>query len=375
MMKLSTSFSCFILLLLVVSCSKLQKVADIVVQPTARERYQREFKDNDSLLKYWNTILSTAKHNKLSIAMPFTMSGTFESNKFQALGYELNLERGEALMVDILQVVDSSRLFIDVYQFENDSLLAKEPIASSEWQKSRLQFEPKTSGRYKIIIQPELNAETSYNLIMYTQPTLGFPVVGKQNSAIQSFWGMSRDGGSRSHEGVDIFAARGTPVVAIGDGFVSSAGERGLGGKQVWLRSGLFGISMYYAHLDSIAVKSGRRVKVGDTLGFVGNTGNAKTTNPHLHFGIYTGSGAINPLPFIKMTEVPSITAEIYKSVGVTTQGQNQLRSGPDVSYEKLATINSKDTIRIVGKSQQWFQVKIKDTLEGFMHQSLISLQ
>lgn len=371
-MKLMSSIAFIILLLCFASCSKLQKVTDIVVQPTARERYQREFKNADSLLNGWNNVMIDAKRNKLAIPTPFTMSGKFESYAPQALGYELRLERGEALTVDVLQVEDSSRVFIDLFHYENDSLLAKEPLQSNEWQKSSLQFEPKFSGRYKIIIQPELTAKTDFNLIIYKQPTLGFPVLGKENSAIQSLWGASRGGGSRSHEGVDIFATRGTPVVAVTNGFVSSARDSGLGGKQVWQRSGVYGLSLYYAHLDSIAVRSGARVQAGDTLGFVGNTGNAKTTPPHLHFGIYTGSGAINPLPFIKKSNTPTITTEVYDTVGITKAQQNQLRSGPNVSYEKLATIKIKDSLKIVGKSEQWFQVTYKDTLEGFMHQSLI---
>lgn len=374
-MKLIRNASILATIFLICSCSKLQKISDSVLQPTARERYQRDFKDADSLFKNWKNAVNIAKQNKLTIGLPFTITGTFHENTSQALGYEINLERGEVLTIDMLQEVDSSQIFIDIFNFENDSLSAQKPIVSNEWQKNKLQFDPKTSGRYKIVIQPELKAKTSYNLKIYTQPTLKFPVVGKQNSSIQSFWGASRSGGSRSHEGVDIFAARGTPVVAISNGIVSSAGERGLGGKQVWLKSSLFGISIYYAHLDSIAVKSGKQVKVGDTLGFVGNTGNARTTTPHLHLGIYTNAGAINPLPFIKMKDIPSINSEIYESQGVTTKRQNQLRSGPNVSYEKLATLGSKETVQIIGKSQQWFQVKVQDTLEGFMHESLISVK
>lgn len=375
MMKLKALIPFSLLLLFSVSCSKLQKVTDIVVQPTARERYERAHKDNDSLLGAWKASLTMARQNHLKIALPFTMSGVFQTKSPEVLAYELYLHRGELLNVDVLQVVDSSQVFIDVYKFQNDSILAEKPLKSSEWKESKLQFEPKISGRYKITIQPELNAASAYNLIMYTQPTLRFPVSGKGNAAIQSFWGASRAGGSRSHEGVDIFAPRGTAVVAIADGYVSSAGERGLGGKQVWLRTGLLGISLYHAHLDSIAVSSGRRVKVGDTLGFVGNTGNAKTTNPHLHFGIYTRNGAIDPLPFIKMNDVPSMDAKVYETFGITKARQNQLRSGPNVSYGKLATLPSKDTLQILGKSQQWFQVKFKDSLEGFMHQSLIFIR
>lgn len=63
---------------------------------------------------------------------------------------------------------------------------------------------------------------------------------------------------------------------------------------------GLFGQSIYYAHLDSQAVSAGQVVKKGAIVGFMGNTGNAKYTASHLHFGIYTGSGAIDPLLYIQ---------------------------------------------------------------------------
>src|SRR5690606_13280299 len=140
--------------------------------------------------------------------------------------------------------------------------------------------EIKASGFYKIIVQPQMKLKFSFVLKIYTEPLYEFPVSGAGNKNIQSFWADPRGDGSRSHEGVDIFADRGTPVIAVTDGIIASVGERGLGGKQVWLRDGLFGKSIYYAHLDSIAVSEGKRVKIGDTLGFVGNTGNAKTTVP-----------------------------------------------------------------------------------------------
>src|SRR5690606_27632559 len=135
---------------------------------------------------------------------------------------------------------------------------------------------------------------------IYTQPSLGFPVAGKGNANIQSLWGADRDRGARRHEGVDIFAARGTAVIAVTDGIIVRSGAYGLGGEQVWLRDRLFGISIYYAHLDSIHVYPRQRVEKGDTLGFVGNTGNARTTSPHLHFGIYSRYGAVDPLPYIR---------------------------------------------------------------------------
>jgi murein DD-endopeptidase MepM/ murein hydrolase activator NlpD len=129
--------------------------------------------------------------------------------------------------------------------------------------------------------------------------TLNFPVWGKR-AWVGSFWGAARDGGKRKHEGIDIFARKGTPVVAITDGIIVSKGNTPRGGKTLWLRALGKPWTVYYAHLDQQKVKRGQFVKKGQIIGTVGNTGNARYTPPHLHFGIYTWTGAINPLPYVK---------------------------------------------------------------------------
>lgn len=128
---------------------------------------------------------------------------------------------------------------------------------------------------------------------------LSFPVAGLTHRSIGSIWGDEHDGGRRSHEGVDIFAPRGTPVIAPTDGTVKMAEEKDIGGKVVWLADAKRSQNLYFAHLNDWNVKKGDRVKAGDTLGFVGNTGNARTTTPHLHFGIYS-RGAMNPIHHLK---------------------------------------------------------------------------
>jgi hypothetical protein len=80
---------------------------------------------------------------------------------------------------------------------------------------------------------------------------------------------------------------------------ISRVNENNPGGKVVFLRDANTGNNLYYAHLDSQIAVEGQKVKTGDTVGLVGKTGNARNTVPHLHFGIYTIGGAINPLPFI----------------------------------------------------------------------------
>ncbi len=113
-------------------------------------------------------------------------------------------------------------------------------------------------------------------------------------------WGAPRSGG-RSHEGVDMISPRGTPLVAIETGFIKRMGNGGLGGITVWIR-GESGDEFYYAHLDGWAagLSVGQSVTVGELIGYVGNTGNAIYTVPHLHFEYHPGGGgAVNPTPLV----------------------------------------------------------------------------
>lgn len=130
---------------------------------------------------------------------------------------------------------------------------------------------------------------------------MAFPINAKAD--IGSFWGDERDGGKRRHEGIDIFARKGAAVVAIEDGVITSSEETKLGGKVLWLRPYGAWWRAYYAHLDQQLVPEGAHVKKGQLIGTVGNTGNARTTPPHLHFGIYTLTGAIDPLQYVSQAE------------------------------------------------------------------------
>ncbi|HEY4556382.1 MAG TPA: M23 family metallopeptidase, partial [Lysobacter sp.] len=105
----------------------------------------------------------------------------------------------------------------------------------------------------------------------------------------------------RGHQGVDIFAPRGTPVVSATRGVIMAIRDQGLGGRQVWVM-GPGGERHYYAHLDDWAPGLRERdlVRRGTQLGVVGDTGNARGTPPHLHYGIYTRDGAVDPLPRLR---------------------------------------------------------------------------
>jgi murein DD-endopeptidase MepM/ murein hydrolase activator NlpD len=129
---------------------------------------------------------------------------------------------------------------------------------------------------------------------------LEMPVVGVHTYDLDDSWHAPRDGGVRVHKGIDIFAKKGTPVVAVVDGIVSYIGDQPKGGHCIWLTTES-GTAFYYAHLDRWAagLYEGMEVQQGDLLGYVGNTGNAIHTPSHLHFGINQNDEMVNPYPIL----------------------------------------------------------------------------
>ncbi|MEW5740621.1 MAG: M23 family metallopeptidase [Myxococcota bacterium] len=139
----------------------------------------------------------------------------------------------------------------------------------------------------------------------YLRPQrLTMPVRGLRPTDVRSTWHARRSGGRR-HEGIDLFAARGTPVVSATRGVVWRVGNDSLGGRVVTVL-GDGPALYYYAHLDdwTPGLHAGEEVAKGTPLGTVGNSGNARTTPPHLHFGVYRiglwRSKAVDPAPLLR---------------------------------------------------------------------------
>lgn len=130
-------------------------------------------------------------------------------------------------------------------------------------------------------------------------PSFTCPVEG--GAAFINSWGFPRSGGTRRHKGVDMFAPRGTRVVAVTDGTLKLRTVN-LGGIVAYVY-GDDGNKYYYAHLDGYVpdITSGQRVRKGQPIGYVGNSGNARYSSPHLHFEIRPGGGAaVNPYPTVR---------------------------------------------------------------------------
>jgi len=133
------------------------------------------------------------------------------------------------------------------------------------------------------------------------------------------------------HHGVDVFAPLGAPVLAVADGTVYSVGRNRIGGNRFWLRD-LAGNEFYYAHLSAFApaALNGARVRAGDVIGFVGNTGDAEGTPYHLHFEIHPASmlvlgedGVIDPTSYLRawqhLADVTFPSAAVWAPTVVAT--------------------------------------------------------
>lgn len=107
-------------------------------------------------------------------------------------------------------------------------------------------------------------------------------------------WGFPRSGG-RSHAGTDLFAPRGTPVRAPAGGQVAIA-TGNLGGKQFRLTTSS-GVRYFGSHLDAFGATG--QVGAGDVIGYVGDSGNARGSRPHLHFEVHPSGSAVNPFPLL----------------------------------------------------------------------------
>jgi murein DD-endopeptidase MepM/ murein hydrolase activator NlpD len=137
------------------------------------------------------------------------------------------------------------------------------------------------------------------------------------------------------HHGDDLFAALGTPVVAVANGKLSLVGWNQLGGWRLWLTDG-DGNSFYYAHLAAYSrwVLTHRNVRAGEVVGFLGRTGDAFTTSPHLHFEIHPQQflnlgydGAVDPTSYLKKWRVVTVPekempnpAKLKAPIGTPTQ-------------------------------------------------------
>lgn len=327
------------------------------------------------MVKDWQRAAQRAFYDSVEVTPPFREIGFFKAEVPQALSYRLDLKTGERVQISLSTQPDSTLFFVDFFRLvPTDSSDYYQHLFSAEnYQTDSLAYEIRDDGTYLLRIQPELLVTCRFTLEIISQPAYGaFPVKGKDNTDIWSSFGDPRDGGRRTHKGIDIFARRGTPIIAAVDGRIRTVRDTGLGGKQVWLYDQARRQSLYYAHLDQQLVEKDQMVLVGDTLGTVGNTGNARSTRPHLHFSIYRrGYGAIDPKPFVayRNKKAPRVNADLNPlgEIARVRTSTAALRKAPQRRAAVVEKLERHLPVEIIAGNKNWYRVRSQNGQTGYL--------
>ncbi len=364
-------------LLAVSGCEQIEQARDHFRDLTPYETYQARLNvaglGESALARDWETAGRVALAEPLPVSLPYAEEGYISPDAPEAAGYRFRLERGRRLTVEVsVDPGEPARVFVDLFRVPTDPADPLRPVFSSQSPVETFSHEPWRGGEFVLRLQPELLRGGSYSVRLEIQAQLVFPVEGRGSEYIYSWFGAPRDGGARIHRGVDIFARRGTPVLAASAGRVSRVRDTRIGGKVVWVRDPVRNASVYYAHLDSQYVRDGQEVQAGDTVGFVGNTGNARTTPPHLHLGLYRrGEGAVDPFPFIDPVRatIPELTVDTER-LGAWSRVRNggvRLRAGPGSRSDVVRELDRHTPLRVLAGSGSFFRARLPDGTAGYV--------
>lgn len=332
--------------------------------------------EETALGRRWLEAAELALEQPTMTVPPHAEEGALLAHEARALGFAFEAAAGQELVlrIDRAPVPGSvfetaGNFYVDVFAIDESGTDTRyEPLEEISIDGTTMRVPLPERRRYVVRLQPELLTGTLYRLTLELESALPFPVSDHWPNAVRSFFGDPRDEGARSHEGVDIFAARMTPVVAVAEGRAVPQ-QNDLGGNVVWLNTP--GVSYYYAHLEHAALDRPRRVQAGEVLGYVGNTGNARTTAPHLHFGIYRwGRGAVDPLPLLRSgrfdAEPPT---ENFAPHFVQTQAEAlNVRNGPSIEHRVLGQMRSGAVGWAAATSGDWLRLRSELAASAWIH-------
>lgn len=340
---------------------------------TPHQAYQKKLiaagLDQTAIGKKWIDNAKQSLQKAVTIKLPYQETGFFSAEKNEAIAFKFQLLKGQKLQVKLdRKPLENFMIYSDLFEVNDTGF---NTLASADTLGFNIQLDVEQNGTYVLRLQPELLGSGEFTLAITTGASLNFPLKTANRNTIKSLWGVDRDKGARRHEGIDIFAPFRTPVLAVANGTVTRVNTNNLGGKVVWFRPENKNYTLYYAHLDEQSVADGQAVVVGDTLGRMGTTGNAKGGLPHLHLGIYTNGGAVDPLPFVDPTVqvLPKIVSStIFLNTTMRTNTKVVLKvDGNEVN------LASGTILRVNAAFENQYRVELPDGTIGSISSSKLS--
>ena len=369
-------FALFVSLLLFSHCQK-----EIVPEPykpsNSHEAYVHSLRSaglaQTAIARDWILAAENAMKNPVDVEPPFEEAFYVDHAAAFAVAYHFSVIKGQRVEIDVaFDGQKRCRLFMDLFRVRGLSFEDWRLVASDNNNEKHLEFEPKHDAEYVLRLQPELLRGGRFTVTIRNMASLGFPVLGYDHRSIGSGFGAPRDGGRRKHHGVDIFTKRHTPVIAPSKAFVRRVSESDIGGLNIWLHDQKRGLHLYFAHLQTQDVKQNTYVVPGQRIGTVGNTGNARRTPPHLHFGIYaSGEGPVDPVNFIK--EINSTPKEITTDMTMLGRWARAKQSNVSLNASaasrslKITRLNPHSAMKVLAASGNMYRILLPDGLSGYV--------
>jgi hypothetical protein len=385
-------------------------------RPTPHEEYLLELAasrgDSPSEVNGWETAAYRAIDEPVPIGAAYREEALFPSDVPGALGLRVHIPQGQRLRLTVEGDEEDPEFFVDLFRAapeafwrpasnsgaENgaasggsaasaplihgdgaNSFVEPRPafVLGEELEDGRWHFDAEEAGDFVLRLQPKLDEGGQIRASIQVGAPWHFPVAEAGEDDIGGVFGDPRDGGRREHHGVDIFKPRGTPVLAAADGRVTSVDTTEVGGRVVWQREAGGRHSLYYAHLETPLVRDGQQLRAGDTVGLVGNTGNARSTPPHLHFGAYR-RGPVDPWDLILPAppEIPVIDVDLSVLGGeaTVTEAGVRLRRSPSLNGDILAELPADTAFRILAGAGEWYRVALADGRSGYINARAVAI-
>ena len=351
-------------------------------QYPARQQLLRKLNNDPlytpTLMEQWDGQARRSLLEPLPVVFPYAERWLVLPQTSQAITFTVVAQQGRVL--DISTQRESTAqggLVIEVFDLQGDDL---RPVTSIGPADDQLRWPIPISGTYKVRVQSVPGTIGAFAIALDEQFALEFPVDTDAADPVRSLFGMPRDGGSREHHGIDIFAARHTPVIAAADGYVSRVGTSPRGGLHIWQRasdeSGKSMGTLYYAHLEDTFVTAGTWVDRGTPIGTVGNSGNAISTPPHLHFGLYQRfQGPQDPLPLTgpaKRSRISIANGHRWPQWASINRDSVNVRAGPGTEHAVKTTVGRGELVAVEAATAGWLRIRTGAGERGFLSASLV---